>query len=174
MTPSETPPPAPAIASDAVSSPAPAADPAGQGWERAVLEKLAFAALQEQRAARRWRNVWRLVWLLAFGAVAWLLYRDVVPPTPTATPHTALIELRGEIGPDAEASASNIVSALRSAFEDPGAQAVVLLIDSPGGSPVQAGIINDEIWRLKAKHDKPIYAVVEETCASAAYYVAAA
>ncbi|MCX7663543.1 MAG: S49 family peptidase [Tepidimonas fonticaldi] len=174
MMPSESPPPAPAGASDAAPSSAPQADPVGPGWERALLEKLAFAALQEQRAARRWRNVWRLVWLLAFGAVAWLLYRDVVPPTPTATPHTALIELRGEIGADTEASASNIVSALRSAFEDPGAQAVVLLIDSPGGSPVQAGIINDEIWRLKAQHDKPVYAVVEETCASAAYYVAAA
>ena len=98
MMPSESPPPAQAGASDAAPSSAPQADPVGPGWERALLEKLAFAALQEQRAARRWRNVWRLVWLLAFGAVAWLLYRDVVPPTPTTTPHTALIELRGEIG----------------------------------------------------------------------------
>jgi protease-4 len=67
-----------------------------------------------------------------------------------------------------------VVSSLIAAFEDKGAQAIVLLIDSPGGSPVQAGIINDEITRLKALHNKKVYAVVEETCASAAYYIAAA
>jgi len=144
------------------------------GWEREVLEKLAFATLREQRAVRRWRNFWRLVWVLLIGTSLWLLYRDVAPPTPTNTPHTALIEVRGEIGADAEANATSLVAALRAAFEDPGAQAVVLLIDSPGGSPVQAGIVNDEIWRLKALHEKPVYAVVEETCASAAYYIAAA
>ncbi|TSE28579.1 putative signal peptide peptidase SppA [Tepidimonas thermarum] len=139
-----------------------------------MLEKLALAALQEQRAARRWRNLWRLVWLSLVLVVAWVLYRDVAPPKPSQSPHTALIEVRGEIGPDNEANAANIVAALRSAFEDPGAQAVVLLFDSPGGSPVQAGIVNDEIWRLKTLHGKPVYAVVEETCASAAYYIASA
>lgn len=91
-----------------------------------------------------------------------------------STPHTAVIEIRGEIAAGAEASADNVVSSLQAAFEDSGAQAVVLLIDSPGGSPVQAGIINDEISRLKALHTKKIYTVVEETCASAAYYIAAA
>jgi protease-4 len=89
-------------------------------------------------------------------------------------PHTALVELRGEIGSDTEASAENMVSALKSAFEDEGAQAVVLRINSPGGSPVQAGIINDEIRRLKKLHHKKVYAVVEETCASGAYYIAVA
>lgn len=158
----------------AAAAPAAQADPKTPGWERALLEKLAFAALQEQRNARRWRNFWRLIWLLAFGVVIWLTYRDAFLPVPVSAPHTALIELRGEISADSEASASNIVSALRAAFEDPEAKAVVLLIDSPGGSPVQAGIINDEIWRLKAQHQKPVYAVVEETCASAAYYVAVA
>jgi protease-4 len=85
-----------------------------------------------------------------------------------------VVEIKGEIASDSEASAENIVAALRSAFDDEGAQAVVLLINSPGGSPVQAGIINDEITRLKGLHDKKVYAVVEETCASAAYYIAAA
>jgi protease-4 len=85
-----------------------------------------------------------------------------------------LVELKGEITSGAEASAELIVAALRSAFEDEGSQAVVLLINSPGGSPVQAGIINDEIKRLKAKHKKPFYVVVEESCASAAYYIAVA
>jgi protease-4 len=67
-----------------------------------------------------------------------------------------------------------MIAAMKTAFEDEGAKGVVLLINSPGGSPVQAGIINDEIKRLKAKHKKPVYAVVEESCASAAYYIAAA
>jgi protease-4 len=89
-------------------------------------------------------------------------------------PHTAMVEIKGEISDDALASAEWVVSALRSAFEDEGSRGVVLLINSPGGSPVQAGIINDEIRRLKAKHNKPIYAVVEESCASAAYYIAVA
>lgn len=85
-----------------------------------------------------------------------------------------MVDVKGEIAAGAEASAEFVVAAMRSAFEDSGSQAVVLLINSPGGSPVQAGMINDEIVRLKAKHNKPLYAVVEETCASAAYYIAAA
>ncbi|MCX7815576.1 MAG: S49 family peptidase [Tepidimonas ignava] len=152
----------------------PSSQPA-PGWERALLEKVLLAQLAEQRAARRWRNVWRSVWLALVLLAGWLVYSDTVLPTkPKSTPHTALVEIRGPIGPEDEANASALVGALRAAFEDPGAQAVVLLIDSPGGSPVQAGIVNDEIWRLKNKHDKPVYAVVEETCASAAYYIAAA
>ena len=144
------------------------------GWERATLEKLAFAALQEQRAARRWKVAIRLLWLALFVVILWLAYRDMTPATSVSRPHTALVEVRGEIGAEADANARAIMDSLRSAFEDDGAQAVVLLIDSPGGSPVQAGMINDEIHRLKALHQKPVYAVVEETCASAAYYIAAA
>jgi protease-4 len=85
-----------------------------------------------------------------------------------------VIEIKGEIANGADASAEFVVAAMKTAFEDEGAKGVVLLINSPGGSPVQAGIINDEIKRLRAKYNKPIYAVVEETCASAAYYIAAA
>ncbi len=144
------------------------------GWERETLEKLAFAALREQRAARRWKVFLRLAWLGFFVALVWLVYRDMAPTTAVSAPHTALVEVRGEISSDSEASAQAIIGSLRSAFEDPGAQAVVLLINSPGGSPVQAGIINDEIHRLKGLHQKPVYAVVEETCASAAYYIAVA
>ena len=85
-----------------------------------------------------------------------------------------MVEIKGEIANGADASAEFVVAAMKTAFEDEGAKGVVLLINSPGGSPVQAGIINDEIRRLRAKHNKPVYAVVEETCASAAYYIAAA
>ena len=144
------------------------------GWERATLEKLVFASLTEQRLARRWRNFVRLAWLAFFILVAWMAISQSSSSKDVSTPHTAVVEIKGEIASGAEASAELIVAALRGAFEDNGAQAVVLLINSPGGSPVQAGIINDEIHRLKAQHKKPVYAVVEESCASAAYYIAVA
>lgn len=144
------------------------------GWERATLEKLAFAALQEQRAARRWRTFVRIAWLVFFVGLVWaVMYRgDAV--SDVSTPHTAMVEISGEISSGGDAGAEVVLGAVRAAFEDQGAQAVVLLINSPGGSPVQAGIINDELRRLKAQYKKPLYAVVEETCASAAYYIAVA
>nr|WP_315234562.1 S49 family peptidase [uncultured Albidiferax sp.] len=144
------------------------------GWERATLEKLAFAALAEQKATRRWKTFVRLSWLVFFIAVAWIGLNRAAPTTDKSTAHTAVVEIKGEIASGADAGAEFVVAAMRSAFEDEGAQAVVLLINSPGGSPVQAGIINDEIRRLKVLHKKPVYAVVEETCASAAYYIAVA
>ena len=145
------------------------------GWERSVLEKLAFSTLAEQRAARRWRTFTRLAWLAFFIFIVWWgLSREMSTASSKSSPHTAVVDIKGEIASGAEASAEYVVAALRSAFEDEGSKAVVLLVNSPGGSPVQAGIINDEIVRLKAKHGKPLYAVVEETCASAAYYIAAA
>jgi protease-4 len=143
------------------------------GWERSTLEQLALATITEQRQARRWRNGIRIAWLAFLVALVWLGMDRGVGTADTSTPHTALVKIQGEIASGAEASAELIVAAMRSAFEDKGAQAVVLLINSPGGSPVQAGIINDEIYRLKTLHNKPVYAVVEETCASAAYYIAA-
>jgi len=150
-----------------------AADPtASPGWERATLEKLAFAALNEQKATRRWKTFVRLAWLAFFVAMVWMLLHRGTPASDATVPHTAVVEIKGEIAAGADASAEFVNAALRAAFEDDGAKAIVLLINSPGGSPVQAGMMNDEILRLKAKHKKPVYAVVEETCASAAYYIA--
>jgi protease-4 len=148
-----------------------AADP---NWERSTLEKIAMAAITEQRQARRWRNGLRLAWLLFVVTLTWFGLQQGTVPSDVTRPHTAVVEIKGEIASDSEASADTIISALRGAFEDEGAQAVVLLINSPGGSPVQAGIINDEIYRLKALYKKPVYAVVEDSCASAAYYIAVA
>jgi protease-4 len=140
-----------------------------------VLEQFAREYLRDRRSDRRWRIFFRLAWLALFALIAWGLIEGQRSRTSTPSgPHTALVELRGEIGADGPASAENIVSGLKAAFEDVGAQAVVLRINSPGGSPVQAGIINDEIRRLKAKHKKKVFAVVEESCASGAYYVAVA
>jgi len=161
----------PLAASSAVADKAPALE---AGWERATLEKLAFAALEEQKSTRRWKTFVRLAWLGFFIALVWLAMHRGSAPSSVSSPHTALVEIRGEISEGSNASAEFVNAALRAAFEDEGARAVVLLINSPGGSPVQAGMMNDEILRLKAKHKKPVYAVVEETCASAAYYIAVA
>jgi protease IV len=150
------------------------ADATDAGWERQLLEKIALDLLAEQRLARRWRNAIRIAWLAFLALLFWFGMERGGVSTDVSKPHTAVLEIKGEIGAGMEASAELVVSSMRSAFEDEGARAVVLLINSPGGSPVQAGIINDEIRRLKELHKKPVYAVVEETCASAAYYIAVA
>jgi protease-4 len=144
-------------------------------WERDTLERLAFATLAEQRANRRWRIFFRFAWLALIVALFWTgAHKGGMGGSNPSQPHTAVVAIKGEIADGADASAEWVVTALRAAFEDEGSQAVVLQINSPGGSPVQAGIINDEIRRLKEKHKKPVYAVVEESCASAAYYIAVA
>jgi len=145
-----------------------------RGWERRTLESLAFANLQEQKASRRWKVGLRLAWLCLMGVIAWQLLSYNSPTMSPSMPHTAMVAIKGEIGSEGDGSAENVMSAMRTALEDAGSQALVLLINSPGGSPVQSGLINDEIRRLKALHKKPIYVVVEESCASAAYYIAAA
>ena len=156
--------------------PASAASPsqAANAWERQMLSDLVQANLKEQQAARRWKMGLRLAWLLFWVVVLWQIFSHNQTSSNITTPHTALVNIKGEIADGSDASAENVVAAMRAALEDTGSQGLILLINSPGGSPVQAGIINDEIVRLKALHKKPIYAVVEESCASAAYYIAAA
>jgi protease IV len=139
-----------------------------------ALERVATELLNQQRTERRWRVFFRLAWLGLAAAVVWMALSRATPATIPTTPHTAVVEVRGEISEGGEASAEVLVAALRNAFEDAAAQAVVLRINSPGGSPVQSGMVNDEIQRLKAKHKKKVYAVVEEMCASGAYYIAVA
>ena len=139
-----------------------------------ATELFARAYLSDRRSERRWRIFFRLAWLLLAMVVAYAVLSSRGHSAVQAGPHTALIEIRGEIASDAEASAENLIPGIRNAFEDASAVAVVLRINSPGGSPVQAGIIYDEIRRLKALHKKKVYAVVEETCASGAYYIAVA
>lgn len=162
---------------DLEARPAPASGAAGPtDWERGVLEKLVMGSLIERRRARRWSIFLRLLtlaWFTVLLVVAggWLA-GDVVT---SKARHTALVELDGTITGRGETSADEIVAALRSAFEDVRTAGVVLRINSPGGSPVQAGIIFDEIRRLREKHpETPLYAVIDEVCASGGYYIAAA
>lgn len=142
-------------------------------WERRALEKLLLADARERRAARRWRVIKTLLWMLLVAGLAAVMISQSQNAAPAGL-HTAVISIRGEISSDSENNAEQLLPALRSAMEDESAQALVLQIDSPGGSPVQAGLVYDEIRRLRELHDKPVYAVVEDTCASAAYYIASA
>jgi len=168
----QTPPPGTEPTFSATTPPSAAAAPAARAqWD--VLETFARDYMRDRRSERRWRVFFRLAWLLLISFIIWGIVVQRSATTPSG-PHTALIELRGEIAHDAEASAELMIVALKTAFEDAGSKGVVLRINSPGGSPVQAGVINDEIRRLKAKHQKRVYAVVDETCASAAYYIAVA
>ncbi|CAG9171796.1 hypothetical protein LMG23992_02037 [Cupriavidus laharis] len=147
----------------------------GAGWERDVLEKVLMATLREQRAARRWRIFFRFAGL-AVLLVIFLAVFDFKGDSAIGTgKHTAMVSLDGEIAAGTPASAESINASLQAAFADSNAAGVILKINSPGGSPVQAGIINDEIHRLRTLYpSKPFYVVVEEICASGGYYVAAA
>jgi protease-4 len=147
------------------------------GWERGVLEKLLQDLVVERRRARRWGIFFKLAGLVIVACVLALVIgkSDLGMSEATGTKHTALIDLNGVIDVGSETNADNIITALQSAFKDPNTAGIVLRINSPGGSPVQAGMINDEIVRLRAKHPSiPLYAVVEEMCASGGYYVAVA
>ena len=164
---------APAIAAAPVAASAEAAPAPVSAWDQAIA-KFARDYLADRRTERRWRVFFRLLWLTLFAAAFWAVINARNHAATPSGPHTALVEVRGEIASDSEASAEVLVAALKAAFDDDGAQAVVLRFNSPGGSPVQAGIINDEIRRLKAAYKKKVYAVVEEECASGAYYIAVA
>src|SRR5687768_10587395 len=148
----------------------------GDQWERKTLEKVALAAIQEQRRARHWSVFFKLLlfvylFALLFIGMGWIGKKDGT----SSGKHTAMVELRGVIGPESSASADNVVAGLQEAFKDKRTQGVILRINSPGGSPVQAGHINDEVRRLRAKYPNiPVYAVVEDICASGGYYVAVA
>jgi protease-4 len=146
------------------------------GWEHAALERIALASLNEQRRSRRWGIFFKLLgfiylFALLFVALGWLGKRDGVSPAR----HTAVVEINGLIAAEHPGAAENVTAGLQEAFKDKATQGVVLRINSPGGSPVQAAQINDEIRRLRAKYPNiPLYTVVEDICASGGYYVAVA
>lgn len=147
-----------------------------EGWEKEMLEKLVFSSLQEQRRTRYWSIFFKsltfvYIFILLFWGLGWFEGETVG----ISDRHAALVDLRGEIKPDSMGSADNVNAALQKAFKDKNTAGVILRINSPGGSPVQAGYINDEIRRLRAEYPQiPLYAVVEDICASGGYYVAVA
>lgn len=144
-------------------------------WERDILNRLAFASLNEQRRSRRWGIFFKILTFIYIGAVLFYIPTDWRETTITGGAHTALIEVEGVIASDSEASADLIVTGLRAAFKDKNTKGIILRINSPGGSPVQAGYIYDEIKRLRKEHENTkVYAVIADICASGGYYIAAA
>ena len=145
-----------------------------QDWERDLIAKLASAALNEQRRARRWGIFFKLltfayVTLVLIMLADWKDGAEVVG----GKKHTAMVEIMGTIAPGTDASAERVTTALQAAFKDKNTQGVVVRINSPGGSPVQAQTIYDEMRRLRQKYpDIPLYAVVEDICASGGYFIA--
>lgn len=145
-------------------------------WQQDTLTKLVFASLNEQRRTRRWNNFFKALFAgYLFLLLLIMLFPGGTQQRITTGPHTALVEIDGVIAADSDASADNVITGLREAFEDHNTKGVILRINSPGGSPVQAGYINDEIKRLRAKYpNTKLYAVVTDICASGGYYIAAA
>ncbi len=149
--------------------------PLETGWERSVLEKLSFAAINEQRASRRWKIFFRLSFLFLLALITWRVMTFSSDKSATNIKHTALVTIEGEIAPNSQASADNINASLQAAFANQNAVGVILQINSPGGSPVQSGLVNQEIQRLRKQYkNKPLYVVVNDLCASGGYYIAVA
>ena len=152
------------------------ADQKPEGWERPLIEKLAMKQLDETRRSRRWGIFFKsLAFLYAFVLLGLLIPSDFADTKMNKEGHTAVIEIKGIISDETEASADNVIAGMRDAFKDKNTKAVILRINSPGGSPVQSSYIHDEIIRLSEKHeDIPVYAVVTDICASGGYYIASA
>ncbi len=146
-------------------------------WERDLISKISFSALTEQRKSRRWGIFFKLLTATYIGFFIYIIYLPGSTDSGAGESkrHTALVEINGAIAADAAANADTIVTGLRAAFKNKNSAGIIIRINSPGGSPVQAGYVNDEIKRLKIKYpDKKVYAVITDICASGGYYIAAA
>lgn len=144
-------------------------------WQRDTIEKLAMSALNEQKTARRWSIFFKSLMYAYLFIVLFFMLGWLGSSKKSLGAHTALIEISGVIEAGGEVNADSFLNSLHDAYDDKNTKGIILRINSPGGSPVQAGIINDEIRRQKKLHpDIPVYAVVEDICASGGYYIAAA
>jgi protease IV len=143
-------------------------------WQQQTIEKLALSGLKEQQTARRWSTFFKFLtfaylFFILVMALGWFGGKSATGP------HTALIEIAGVIEPGGEVNADAVISSLHDAYDNVNTKGIILRFNTPGGSPVQSGIINDEIVRQKKLHPKiPVYGVVEDICASGGYYIAAA
>ncbi len=147
------------------------------GWEREILEKVALAAVEEQRRARRWGVFFKLLMFVYLIIVAGMAFYPKFQKELSATSkeHVAVVDVVGVIADNEAANAESIIEGLRDAAKDENTKGIILNINSPGGSPVQAAYVYDEISRLKKKHpDIPIHAVVSDICASGGYFIASA
>lgn len=146
----------------------------------AIVQRLAFAAINEQRRSRRWRIFFIILTFIYLTPILLITLElnglDILQQdASTSGKHTALVKMPGIIASGEKASAENIMAGLQDAFDDEDTAGVVLEINSPGGSPVQSADIYNEIKRLRKQHeDTPLYVVVSDMAASGGYFVAAA
>jgi protease IV len=144
-------------------------------WQRDIIEKLASSALSEQKKARRWGILFKALLFIYLFVVLFYALGLLGASKKSSSSHTALIQISGVIESGGEVNAESVMTSLHDAYDNKGTKGIILQINSPGGSPVQAGIINDEIRRMKHLHPSiPVYAVVEDICASGGYYIAVA
>lgn len=156
-------------------SSAPVQNDQSPDWAMRTVEKIALAGLQEQKTARRWSVLFKSLTFIYLFFLLMMLLGWVGQNKNASTAHTALIDLSGVIEAGGQVNADAVISSLNDAYDNKGTKGIILRINSPGGSPVQAGIINDEIHRQRKLHpDIPVYAVVEDICASGGYYIAVA
>ncbi len=143
--------------------------------QQTILEKIALTGLQEQKSARRWNIFFKSLTFIFLFMILFITLGWFGEGTKSSSPHTALIDISGVIGAGDSVNADSVIASLHDAYDNKGTKGIILRINSPGGSPVQAGIINDEIKRQKKLHPAiPVYAVVEDICASGGYYIAVA
>lgn len=141
-----------------------------------LIEKMVSQTAIEQRRSRRWGIFFKLLTFVYLFMIFGLFSQNLTESgLGSGGEHTALVDVRGVIADQELASADLIVTGLRSAFESEGTKAVIMRINSPGGSPVQAGYVFDEVKRLRGLYPAiPVYAVITDIGASGAYYIAAA
>ncbi|MCK5354086.1 MAG: signal peptide peptidase SppA [Methyloprofundus sp.] len=148
------------------------------GWEREVIEKLAFAAVTEQRRTRRWGIFFKSLMFVYLAAILGISLYPTLKQSMSSddgTGHTAIINITGVIAEGKEANADSIIKSLRNAVKNEDTKGIILHVNSPGGSPVQSSYIFNEIRKIKSENPKmPIYAVASDICASGCYFIASA
>ncbi len=147
----------------------------GSFWEREVSREVLLASYKEQRSARIWRNIWRVIGVILFLMFIASLFGDDTDAVQSSGEHTAVIDLKGEIGNELDDQVEMLRTGMEAVYNNPNAKAIIIRANSPGGSPVVSNIAFNEIRRMKSEHkDIPVYVVAEDMCASGCYYIAAA
>ena len=147
----------------------------GSFWEREVLREVLLASYKEQRSARIWCNIWRVIGVILFLMFIASLFGDDTDAVQSSGEHTAVIDLKGEIGNELDDQVEMLRTGMEAVYNNPNAKAIIIRANSPGGSPVVSNIAFNEIRRMKSEHkDIPVYVVAEDMCASGCYYIAAA
>ncbi|QDQ39183.1 S49 family peptidase [Legionella geestiana] len=140
-----------------------------------AINQLVLEYLRDQKSRRRWRWVWRGLWMAVLGLIAVQTFKAAGGESASDKPHVGIIDITGPIMDGAPANADNLAKGLVNAYKNPSLKALILRINSPGGSPVQADYMFNTIRYYRTKYPSiKTYAVCVDLCASAAYYAAVA